>query len=230
MLRDARLIAAKDLRIERSSRVLLGQVLPFGLIVLILFGFGISPDRRVVEAPDRSVLEQVAPGLFWIAVLLSALLALSRAFAVESVDGTLDGLRLTGLDPGGIFLGKAAAVAVELAVIEVLLGAGALLFYGAPVTHPALLAVVMISTTAAIAAAGTLQAALAGGPGASEALGPILILPTLAPVLLGATLSTEAALFGPASDGWPWAAVVAAFAVLYAGVGTLSFGLLLEDS
>ena len=60
MLRDAALIAGKDLRIELRSRVITTQVLPFGLMVLFLFAFGISPDRRVVEAPDRTVLEQVA--------------------------------------------------------------------------------------------------------------------------------------------------------------------------
>lgn len=227
---DAWLVAMKDLRIERSSRVLTSQVLPFGLIVLILFGFAISPDRRVVEAPDRSVLEQVAPGLFWLTVLFAALLAFGRAFAIEASDGSLDALKLTGLDPAGVFLGKSLAVGVELVALEVLLGAGALLLYGAPLRHPLLLLAVMAAATASIAAAGTLYSALASGSRVRDTLVPILALPALAPVLLGATLATEAALFGPASDGWPWAGLLAAFAVVYLGAGILSFGLLLEES
>ncbi|MFT7597176.1 MAG: heme exporter protein B [Acidimicrobiales bacterium] len=230
MLRDAWLVAAKDLRVEASSRVLSGQVLPFGFIVLILFGFGISPDRRVVEAPDRSVLEQVAPGLFWIAVLLSALLALGRSFAIEAVDGNLDAIKLTGLDPGGLFLGKGLAVALELAALELVLGAGALLLYGAPLEHVGLLFVTLVVTTLSIAAAGTLYAALASGLRVRETLVPLLVLPVLAPVLLAATLATEAALFGPASDGWPWAGLLGAFALLYLGAGILSFGALLEET
>jgi heme exporter protein B len=230
ILSDTWLVAQKDLRIERSSRVLTSQVLPFGFIVLILFGFGISPDRRVVEAADRSVLEQVAPGLFWLAVFFAALLALGRAFAVESADGSLDALRLTGLDPAGVFLGKALAVAVELGVLEILLGVGALLLYGAPLTHPLLLAVTLVAATVSIAAAGTLYAALASGSRVRDTLVPVLVLPALAPVLLGATLATEAALFGPAGDGWPWAGLIGAFAILYLGAGILSFGLLLEES
>ena len=83
LLGDAWLVAMKDLRIERTSRMLTSQVLPFGLIVLILFGFGISPDRRVVEA-DRTVLEQVAPGLFWLAVFFASLLALESRLEAES--------------------------------------------------------------------------------------------------------------------------------------------------
>ena len=49
------------------------------------------------------------------AVLFSTVLAIQRSFAIESGEGTRDGLRLSGIDPAGIFLGKAAAVAVQLA-------------------------------------------------------------------------------------------------------------------
>lgn len=230
MLRDAWLVAAKDLRVELASRVLTGQVLPFGLIVLILFGFGISPDRRVVEAPDRSVLEQVAPGLFWLTIFLSALLALGRAFAIEAVDGNLDALKLTGLDPAGVFLGKGFAIWLELLALELLLGIGAFLLYGSPLSHPVLLGVTVVGATTSIAGAGTLYAALASGLRVRETLVPLLVLPVLAPVLLGATLATEAALFGPAGDGWPWAGLLGAFALLYLGAGILSFGPLLEET
>ena len=230
MLRDARLIAGKDLRIELRSRVVTTQVLPFGLMVLFLFAFGISPDRRVVEAPDRTVLEQVSPGLFWLAVLLAALLALGRSFGVEAADGNLDGLRLAGLDPGGIFLGKASAVALHLAALEVLLGAGTVLLFGAPLAGPVLLVTTAALATVGIAAAGTLYAALAAGLRVRETLVPLLVLPVLAPVLIGATQATEAALFGPAEDGWGWVGVLGLFAGVYVAAGILSFGSLLEDA
>ncbi len=234
MLRDARLIAAKDLRIEASSRVLTTQVVPFGFLVLVLFGFAIDPDLQAVGAgvgnDNRPVLETVAPGLFWLAVLFSSLLAIGRSFAVESVDGNLDALRLAGLEPGEIFLGKAAAIFAQLAVLEVLVGLGSFAFYGAPLGHPMLLAATVVVGTVAIAAAGTLYAALASGLRVRDTLVPLLLLPVLAPVLLGATIATDAALFGPASDGWPWCAALGAFAVLYVAAGILSFGSLLEDS
>ena len=108
---EVALVAGKDLRIEARSRVTLAQVLPFGGIVLLLFAFALDPDR--------GILPRVAPGLFWITVLLSALLAIGRAFAVEAENGALDGLRLSGIDGGAIFMGKAAAIAVELFLLEV---------------------------------------------------------------------------------------------------------------
>lgn len=230
MIHDARLIAAKDLKIEASSRVLLTQVLPFGLMVLLLFGFGISPDRRVVEAPTRSVLEQVSPGLFWITVLFAALLALSRSFSIEAADGNLDGLRLGGLDPAGIFLGKSAAVVLQLFCLELVIGTGAALLFGVSLDNIGLLAVTTISATVAIACAGTLYATLAAGQRVRETLVPLLVLPVLAPVLLGATQATEAALFGPVSDGWPWAGLLGAFALLYIAIGIVAFGSFLEES
>ncbi len=230
MLRDARLIASKDLRIEWSSKVLTAQVLPFGFLVLILFGFGISPERIVQGKDGRSVLEDVSPALFWLAVLFSTLLALGRSFAIEAADGNLDALQLAGLDPAGVFLGKTAAVAIELAVLEVVVGSGALLLYGATVSHWILLVVVLAATTLALAGAGILYAALGAGLRVRDTLVPLLVLPVLAPVLLGATRATEAALFGAAVDGWPWAGFLGAFSLLYLGAGILLFGALLEES
>ena len=79
---------------------------------------------------DRTSLPAAAPGLFWAAVLLAALLAIGRSFAVEESNGARDGLRLSGLDGGSIFVGKAAAIAVELFLLEVVLGAAVVALYG----------------------------------------------------------------------------------------------------
>ena len=66
------------------------------------------------SGPTRPSLRHAAPGLFWVAVLFSTVLAIQRSVAVESGEGTRDGLRLSGIDPAGIFLGKAAAVGLQL--------------------------------------------------------------------------------------------------------------------
>lgn len=231
MMHDAWLMTVKDLRIEASSRVVTAQILPFGFLILILFGLAISPDLRVVGDARRSVLEEIAPGLFWLAVLLSALMALSRAFAVEATDGNLDALRMAGVDPAGIFLGKALAVAVQLIVIEVVLGFGAFVVFGAPLDNALLLIVSAVLATIGVTLAGTLYAAMAGGLRVRDTLVPLLVLPVLAPVLLGATLATRDALFAdPAVTGWSWAMLLAVFSLLYLGVGMLAFGPLLEES
>ncbi|MBV9661591.1 MAG: heme exporter protein CcmB, partial [Acidimicrobiales bacterium] len=147
MWRDAVVVGAKDLRVEIHSRVATAQVAPYAVLVLLLFGLAFDQDH--------AVLTKTAPGLFWIAVLLCCLLAVQRSYAIESADGARDGLRLSGLDPAGIFLGKAAAVAVQLLVLETLLGLGVVVLFGTRLHDPALLVLSGLSASVGLAAAGT---------------------------------------------------------------------------
>ncbi|HLF99839.1 MAG TPA: heme exporter protein CcmB [Acidimicrobiia bacterium] len=216
------LVAGKDLRIEARSRVTTNQVLPFAGMVLLLFAFALDPDR--------GLLPRVAPGLFWVAVLLAGLLAVSRAFGIEAENGARDSLRLSALDPAAIFLGKAGAVAAQLLVLETVLAVGLFLFYDVEAREVWLLALAAGLATAGISAAGSVYGALAAGLKVRETLLPLLLLPVVAPVMLGATRAWEAALGGTPSDAWPWLQVMGAFAVLYTALGVLAFGPLLEES
>jgi heme exporter protein B len=215
-------MAGKDVRIELRSRVATNQVAPFAFLVLILFAFALDPDR--------GVLGTAAAGLFWVAVLFCALLAIQRAFALEASDGARDNLRMSGLDPAGMFLGKASAIAAELALLEVILGAGVVVLYNRSLHGPVLLVVTCVLATIGLAAAGTLYGALAAGLRVRETLLPLLLLPVVAPVLLAATRASEAALGGSPADGWPWVRVLGVFAVIYVAFGIVAFGPLLEES
>jgi heme exporter protein B len=220
--REVRIVAGKDLRIEGRSRVVMQQIAPFGLIVLLLYAFALDPDR--------GVLRRVAPGLFWITVLLAALLAVSRAFAIEADNGARDGLRLSGLDGAALFLGKAAAIAAQLLVLEVVLAACVVVVYGITLDSIVPLLLATLAATVGIAATGTLYGVLAAGLRVRETLVPVLLLPVVAPVLLGATRSWEAAIDGAPSDAWPWVGLLAVFAVLFTAIGMLAFGSLLEEA
>jgi heme exporter protein B len=221
MWRDAVLVAGKDLRIEARSRVVVHQVAPFAVLVLVLFAFALGPDR--------GAMARAAPGLFWLAVLFCALLAVQRSFAVESGEGTRDGLRLSGLDPAGIFLGKTAAVTLELLVLEVLLGTGVVLLYGDAVRSPGALVATSIAGTAGLAAVGTLYGALSSGLRVRDTLLPLLLLPVAAPVLLAGTRAWQAALgIGASRASDPWAAVLLVFAAVYLALGVVVYGPLLE--
>jgi heme exporter protein B len=222
LVQETSLVAGKDLRIEAHSRITVQQVLPFGLVVLLLFAFALDPDR--------GVLRQVAPGLFWVTVLLAALLAVSRSFAVEAEHGARDGLRLSGLDPAAIFLGKAAAIAVELLALEAVLTAGVVVLFDVSLGSIGPLVLTAVLATVGVAATGTLYGVLVATSGARETLMPVLLLPVVSPVLLGATRAWEASIDGASSDAWPWIGLLAIFAVLYTAIGTLAFGSLLEEA
>ncbi len=222
LLGEAALVAGKDLRIEARSRVTVQQILPFGLIVLLLFAFALDPDR--------GILKRVAPGLFWVTILLAALLAVGRSFSIESEHGARDGLRLTGLDGSALFLGKAGAIAAELLALEVLLGIGVVLLFDVQLGSIGPLLLATVAATVGVAATGTLYGVLAAGIRLRETLMPVLLLPVVAPVLLGATRAWEAAIDGVPSDAWPWVGLLGVFAVLFTGIGMLAFGPLLEEA
>ncbi|MHB8330105.1 MAG: heme exporter protein CcmB [Acidimicrobiales bacterium] len=223
MWREALLVAGKDLRIEARSRVVLNQVAPFAVLVLVLFAFALGPER--------GPLTRAAPGLFWVAVLFAAVLAVQRSFAVEAADGTSDGLRMSGLDPAGVFLGKTAAIAVELVVLEILLAAGVIVFYGASVRSLGSLVGASAAGTAGLAAVGTLYGALSAGTKVRETLLPLLFLPVAAPVLLAGTRAWQAALgSGPSSTGDPWMRLLLVFAAVYLALGVVIFGPLQETA
>ncbi len=222
LLQEAALVAGKDLRIEARSRVTAQQILPFGLIVLLLFAFALDPDR--------GALTTVAPGLFWITVLLGTLLAVGRSYAIEADNGARDGLRLSGLDSAALFLGKAGAVAIELAALEALLAVGVVVLFNVSLSGLAPLVLATVAATVGLAATGTLYGVLSAGLRVRETLLPVLLLPVVAPVLLGATRAWEASISGVTSDAWPWVALLGIFAVLFTGIGMLAFGPLLEES
>ncbi len=221
-LRDALLVAGKDLRIERRSRVALQQIIPFGAVVVMLFAFALDSDQTLLHA--------AAPGLFWAAVLLAVLLAVGRSFSIEEANRARDGLRMSGLDGGSIFLGKAAAVAVELFLLEVVVGGAVVVLYDVSVHGAVVLLCAAVAATIGLAATGTVYGVLAGGLRARETLVPLLLLPAVMPVMLGATRSFQAGLANTPGDAWPWVQLLVAFAVLAVTAGTVAFGPLLEEA
>jgi heme exporter protein B len=221
MWRDALLVAGKDLRVEWRSRVGLNQVLPFALVVLVLFGLALGPSRRIL-APATA-------GLFWVAVLFSAVLAVQRSFAIEAADDARDGLRLSGLDAGGIFMGKTTAIAAQLLVLELVLAAVASLLYATRLESLGMLGATCVLATAGLAAVGTLYGALSAGTRVRETLLPLLFFPLVAPVLLSATKAWDAGLGGRPGAGLGWLSVLGVFAAAYLAIGTVAFGPLLED-
>lgn len=222
MWRDALLVASKDLRIELRSRVGVNQLLPFALLVLLLFAFALGPDRQALAGASA--------GLFWLAVLFVGVLAVQRSMAIESAGAVRDGLRLSGLDPGGIFLGKAAAVAVQLVVLEAFLLGGVVVLYGAGLDGLGLIVGTSLLGTVGLATAGVAYGAIASGLRVRETLLPLLLLPVVAPVLLAGTKAWQAALSGHPGMGMPWLRLLAVFAVLYSALGLLAFGPLLESA
>jgi heme exporter protein B len=222
MWRDALLVAGKDVRIELRSRVALWQVLPFAVLVLVLFGFALGPGPTALRA--------AAPGLYWLAVLFSTVLATQRSVAIESGEGTRDGLRLSGIDPAGVFLGKAAAVAIQLVAVQVLLAAGIVVLFDVHVQTWWLALAASVLATVGLSAAGVLYGALSAGLRVRETLLPLLVLPIVAPVLIAGSRAWSAAVSGAVASGASWLKILGPFAAVYLAIGIALYGPLQETA
>lgn len=220
MWRDAVLVAGKDLRIELRTKVLLWQVLPFAVLALLLFALALGPSA--------ATLRSGAPGLLWLALLLVTVLAVTRSAGIETREGTRAATRLLGLDAGGVFLGKAAALGVQLLALDVVLEAGLLVFFHVDLERLALATPLGVGAIVALASAGTLYGALVAGTEAAATLLPVLVLPALAPVLIAGERGTAAVLSGHGPGRW--AVVLGVAAVAYLAVGVVLYGPLEEPS
>lgn len=222
LLGAAAAIAGKDLRIELRARHATAVVLPFAATLLVAFGLSLGPGR--------TLLQQTAPGLLWLAVLFASVLAFRRTYETEGEDGALDGLLLAPIDKAAVFLGKALAVAAQLLALEVVVMAlVAALFDLSLGRDPLRLAGALVLGTVGLAAVGSLFGVLAESPRAREAVFPLLVLPLTTPVIVSAVRATALATQGSAGDSSSWLGLLLAFDVVFLAAGTLVFGSLMED-
>ena len=171
-LADVGALARKDLLLELRSRDTLPAMLLFVVSTLVVFNFSLPADASA----------QAAYGLLWVAIVFTAILGLTRAFAAEREQRVLDGLVLAPCDRSAIWLGKGIAVLAFLALAEVVaLPAFALFFQ--PVTWELVAGVALANV--GLAAVGTLLAAMAAASRARELLLPLLFLPLVIPIVVG---------------------------------------------
>jgi heme exporter protein B len=188
----------KDLLVEWRSRDRVAAMGVFALLVVVMFQFAAPPGA---SPESRAHL----PGLLWVAWLFAAILGLNRSFALELDNDAWAGLALAPADRGWIYLGKALAALVLLLAVQlasaVAFGLAFAIPFG-PVAAP--LAGVSFLGALGISAIGTLFAAVAARTQYREAMLPLLLLPLLVPVLLGAVRATNALLL---EGTLPWPAL-----------------------
>ena len=171
-LADVSTLARKDLRLELRSRDTFLSMVLFVVATLVVFSFSLPAGTE----------EEAAYGLLWVALLFTAILGLTRAFAAEREQRVLDGLILAPCDRSAIWLGKAIAVVTFLALAEVVALPAFALFFE-PLTWELVVAVVLADL--GLAAVGTLLAAMAAASRARELLLPLLLLPLAIPIVVG---------------------------------------------
>jgi heme exporter protein B len=222
-------VAEKDLRVELRTRYALGAVLPFAATMLLAFGFALGPNR--------TLLQQTAPGLLWLAGLFAAVDLFHRSYQSEAEGGALDALLLAPVHKGAIYLGKALAAAAQVLVLLVVTGLMVAVLFGLPLGRsPVLLVLTMVLGVLGLSALGSLFGLLTVMGGRQAAL-PVLVLPLVTPVVIGAIRATSLLTAGGADAGSAglgagvggWLGVLCAFDAAFLATGYLVYTHLIED-
>lgn len=221
-LTHAWLITKKDLRCElRSASAVITMVL-LGFLVVLVFSFSMEPGS--------SDSEMARSGVLWAAFLFPGLIAVGRSFDGEKEAQCLDGLLLSPVDRGAIYLGKLlTSLILSFAAGVLVLVFFTVLYDGSLSLAWLALLGVMLLAAVGLAAIGTLAAAMTAGVRARGALLTVLVLPLLVPLLIAAARCSVALL---GDDPWSfpglWLALMAIYDVVFVAVGFVLFDYVVE--
>ncbi|MHB1809077.1 MAG: heme exporter protein CcmB [Solirubrobacteraceae bacterium] len=214
----------KELLIELRTLESVPAMVLFALGTFVVFHFALN--RGSVEG-------DLAAGLLWVTILFAALLGVNRLFVVDADQGGFDALLLAPVDPSAMLLAKVAALCVYLVALEVVAVPGfGLLLLGSSLGSalPSLLAVLALADLG-LAAIGTFVAAIAVRTSARDLIGPLIALPLLVPIAIGASRASAPLLSSVHHGGLElrWLALLGVYDLLFGLIAYAVFDFLLED-
>lgn len=181
----------------------------FFLIVITLFPLGIGPEP--------ALLSRMAPGIVWVAAMLSAMLSLERLFRDDFADGSLEQLMLTPCPLPLVALGKVSAHWLLTGLPLLLLSPLVAVLLSMDWQTWQAVALTLLLGTPVLSLLGAIGVALTVGLRRGGVLLSLLVLPLFIPVLIFATSAIDAASMGLAYNGQ-----LAILAALLAGSLTLT--------
>ena len=188
MLKLIHAMIHRGLRLAMRRRADIVSALFFFIIVVSLFPLGVDPEPEL--------LRKLAPGVLWVAALLSTMLSLPRLFADDHRDGTLEQLALAPQPLALIVLGKVLAhwlvSGLPLALLAPLLG----LQFNLSGDALWMLSLSLLIGTPALSGIGAIGAALTLGVRGGGVLLSLLVLPLYIPVLIFGAGAVDATVTG----------------------------------
>lgn len=216
-------ILGKDLRVELRTLQSIPAMVLFSTTIYVIFRFGL----------DRTSLDGgLAAGVLLVTVLFAALLAINRIFVAEREQGGFEALRLAPADGAALFLAKAAALLVHLAILELFALPAFWLFFLEDGAGLVPLLPVLLLLDVALAVTGALIAPMATHSRARDLIGPLVLLPLLVPALIAAAAAGRhlLAAAGPSYEMYgTWLGLLGLYDLIFLLVGWAAFDFLLED-
>ena len=216
-------LAWKDILLEIRTRDIVVSVLVFAFLVIVVFNFALGGN----VTPEQ--INELAPGMLWVAFVFAGVLAMNRAFVLEKDRGSLEGLLLTPVSRDAIYFGKMIGVFLFMIVVEaVLLPVFAVLFNFSAFSPGLILAILL--ATLGFATVGTLFSAIAVHTRSREIMLPVLFLPVIVPILIGAVESSVGSIEGDSAMSVArWLGLIAVFDLIFLVVCPWLFGVVVEE-
>ncbi len=182
------LIVRRELRLGFRHPDQLLQPLVFFLIITTLFPLGLSIQL--------SLLRDMAPGVLWVAALLSSLLSLDSLFRSDADDGTLEQLALCGQSLTVIVMAKTFAHWLVSGMALVLVSPIVGMALGIPVSAFATMLLSLSLGTLTLSWLGAIGAGLTVGLKRGNVLLSLIVLPLAMPLLIFGAGATDRAVSG----------------------------------
>ena len=178
-------LVKRDLKMAtRSGSGGLQAVIFFALVVtMVPFGLG----------PDLKLLTRIAPGMIWVALILSSLLTLDRLFQSDFEDGSFDLMVLSSLPLEALVLAKCLAHWLTNAVPLLIATPVLAVLLNIDGVSLGVLVLTLVVGTPALTLIGAIGAALTVGVRRAGLLVALLIMPLYVPVVIFAVGAVEAA-------------------------------------
>lgn len=169
-------VLKRDLLLAFRRRSDVATTLFFFVIVSSLFPLGIGPEP--------AMLSSIAPGVLWVATLLAGMISLSRLFAADYADGSLEQLLLAPQPLAWMVTSKVLAHWIVCGLPVVLLAPFIGLQYALSNESLVILVYSLLLGTPALSLIGAIGAALTLGVRGSGLLVALLVLPLYIPALI----------------------------------------------
>jgi heme exporter protein B len=193
MLDAAFCVVRRDLLLAWRRKSDVATALLFFVIVTSLFPLGVGAEPTLLRA--------IAPAVIWVAALLSSMLSLSRLFAADHADGTLEQMLLGAAPLGVVAAAKAAAHWIVAGLPLALIAPFIALQYDLQAALWPVLALSLLLGTPVLSLIGAIGAALTLGLRGGGILLSLLVLPLYVPVLILGAGSVDMASAGMGGEG-----------------------------
>jgi heme exporter protein B len=193
MLEIVRGVLCRDLLLALRQKSDVAVALLFFVIVASLFPLGVGAEPNLLRA--------IAPGVIWVAALLSSLLSLGRLFAADHADGTLEQILLGASPLGLVAAAKTLAHWLVSGFPIVVIAPVIALQYDLDASLYGVLALSLLLGTPVLSLIGAIGAALTLGLRGGGVLLALLVLPLYVPVLIMGAGAVEMSAAGMGGQG-----------------------------